>query len=263
NAYATLNETIKAKLIDTLDETTVERIESGSNFTIHSLDGTKQANMQDWFIIFFPFASGLLFMVVINISSGYLLQSVVDEKENRTMEIIVTSTSPGQLMMGKIIGNLSVGLSQALIWYITAIAGLVALENIFGIGQSPNIQPVHLFLFIGIIFPGFILIAALMTIVSVTASELREAQQVSLLFTLPMASPFWLAAAILQHPDNPLTVFLSIFPFTSIVTMPLRISISTVPDNQILLAAAVIWISTIFSIILAARAFRLGMLHYG
>jgi len=263
NAFTALERGLKTALIKDYNEEIIHRIESGSDFTIHSLDGSKQVNMRDWFIIFFPFASGLIFMIVINISGGYLLQSVVDEKENRTMELIVTSTSPWELMIGKIIGNLSVGFTQALIWFSSAIVGLTIVKLIFGIGQLENVQMVHLILFLGIILPGFVLFAALMTIVGVTASEMREAQQVSLLFTLPLASPFWLAAAILQHPDNPLTIFLSIFPLTSIVTMPLRASISIVPPLQILFAVLVIWVSAITALMLASKAFRMGMLQYG
>jgi ABC-2 type transport system permease protein len=50
--------------------------------------------MRDWFVVLFPFLTGLVFIVVINISGGYLLQSIVDEKENRTMEVIITSSRP-------------------------------------------------------------------------------------------------------------------------------------------------------------------------
>ena len=72
---------------------------------------------------------------MINISGGYLLQSIVDEKENRTMEIIVTSVSPEQLMYGKILGNLCVGLTQLLIWIAFAALGLTGMQAIYHFGQ--------------------------------------------------------------------------------------------------------------------------------
>lgn len=263
NAYDRMRAFLKRNLISGQKESIIQRIEEGSNFTIKSFDGTRQANMRDWFVVLFPFLTGLIFIIVINISGGYLLQSVVDEKDNRTMEIIVTSVSPEQLMAGKILGNLSIGLTQLFIWLLFAVLGLVGIQIIFHYNQTPIIGLIHLVLTLGIILPGFILIAALMTLVGVTATEMREAQQVSVLFTLPMVSPFWFASAILQNPDNPLIVFLSIFPFTSVVTMPLRVSIAVVPGMQLIAAIFAMWVSAIVALVIAAKAFRLGMLSYG
>ncbi len=66
-----------------------------------------------------------------NISGGYLLQAVVEEKENRTMEIVITSISPTQLMSGKVIGNLGVGLTQLLIWILFGVIGIIYATNTF------------------------------------------------------------------------------------------------------------------------------------
>ena len=263
NAFDRIENFLQANLIAQESNTVKDRIQKGSNFTVQSLDGSRQANMRDWFVVLFPFMTGLLFIIIINISGGYLLQSVVDEKESRTMEIIVTSISPEQLMYGKILGNLSVGLTQLLIWVSFAALGTFGMQMIYHYGQMPQFTPTQAYIIGGIILPGFILIAALMTLVGVTATEMREAQQVSLLFTLPMVTPYWFAGAVLQHPDNVLTTFLSIFPFTAIVTMPLRLSIAAVPVWQIILTAALMWGSAIGALILAAKAFRLGMLQYG
>ncbi len=262
NASERMQAFLQTNLLAGETQTIKERIEEGSNYTVRSLDGSRQTGMRDWFVVLFPFLSGLIFIVVINISGGYLLQSIVDEKENRTMEVIVTSVSPEQLMFGKILGNLSVGLTQLLIWILFAALGLAGMQAIYHFGQAPAITPVQGLILAGIILPGFILIAALMTLVGVSVTDLREAQQVSLLFTLPMVSPYWFAGAVLQHPENILTTILSIFPLTAVVTMPLRISISAVPAWQVGLAAALMWVCAIGSLVLAARTFRLGMLQY-
>lgn len=263
NAFDEMNSFLSSNLIAEQAEDIKERIQRGSNFTVRSFDGSRQANMRDWFVVLFPFLSGLIFIVVINISGGYLLQSVVDEKESRTMEIIITSVSPEQLMFGKILGNLSVGLTQLLIWISFIMLGSLGMRFVFNYSIAPQFTPLQLFIIIGIILPGFILIAALMTLVGVTATEMREAQQVSILFTLPMVTPYWFAGAVLQHPNNVLTTFLSIFPFTAIVTMPLRLSIASVPAWQLILTTVLMWFSAIGSLFLASKAFRLGMLQYG
>ena len=263
NAFSQMQNFLASNLIAPESSIAKERILDGSNFIVQSLDGSRQANMRDWFVVLFPFLTGLIFMIVINISGGYLLQSVVDEKENRTMEIIITSLSPEQLMYGKILGNLSVGLTQLLIWIFFAALGIFSMQMIYHYGLTPQFSPTQVFITAGIILPGFILIAALMTLVGVTATEMREAQQVSLLFTLPMVTPYWFAGAVLQHPNNILTTILSIFPFTAIVTMPLRLSIAAVPLWQSLLTAVLMWASAIGALVLAAKGFRLGMLQYG
>jgi len=263
NALNHMRQFLKDNLIHLESPQTIEILKKGNDFTIRSYDGSQQANMRDWFVVFFPFAVGLIFVIVINISGGYLLQSVVDEKENRTMEMVVTSVSPEQLMFGKILGNLSVGLTQLFIWLAFAVFGLTGFQVFFHYDQVPDIQPVHLVILFGIIAPGFILIAALMTLVGVMVTELREAQQVSVLFTLPMVSPFWFAAAILKNPGHPLTVFLSVFPFTAVVAMPLRASTSTVPVWQFIIASTIMWASAVIALVLAAKSFRLGMLQYG
>lgn len=263
NAFNQMTAFLSSNLIAGQEKLIKERIQGGSNFTVQSFDGSRQANMRDWFVVLFPFLTGLLFIIVINISGGYLLQSVVDEKENRTMEIIITSVSPEQLMFGKILGNLSVGLTQLLIWIGFAALGTIGMQIIFNYSFLPQFDTTQLMIIAGIILPGFILIAALMTLVGVTATEMREAQQVSMLFTLPMMMPYWFASAVLEHPNNTLTTFLSIFPFTAIVTMPLRLSIASVPPWQMILTILLMWSSAIGSLKLAAKAFRLGMLQYG
>jgi ABC-2 type transport system permease protein len=191
------------------------------------------------------------------------MQSVVDEKENRTMEMIVTSVSPEALMAGKILGNLCVGLTQLLIWLLFAAFGALLIAIVFGYGYAPVILPIHLVLLFGVILPGFVLVAALMTLVGVTAASLREAQQVSILFTLPMVAPYWFAGAVLQNPNHPLSAFMSIFPLTAVITMPMRTSIGDVPDWQILLTVLLMISSAILSLWLAARIFRASMLNYG
>jgi len=178
------------------------------------------------------------------------------------MEVIVTSVSPEQLMTGKILGNLSVGLTQLLIWLLFAAIGLAGMQMIYRVDFVPALTPDQIALFVGLILPGFILIAALMTLVGVSVTDMREAQQVSLLFTLPMVAPYWFAGALLQHPNHPLSVIMSLFPLTAVVSMPMRISIASVPTWQIIVSYALTWLSALAALKLAARGFRRGMLQY-
>jgi ABC-2 type transport system permease protein len=114
-------------------------------------------------------------------------------------------------MVGKILGNLCVGLTQLLIWLIFAAIGLAGMQAIYHFSPTPAISAGQIGILAGIIIPDS-LIAALMTLVGVSVTDMREAQQVSLMFTLPMVAPYWFAGAVLQHPENILTAVLSIFP---------------------------------------------------
>lgn len=263
NAYARMRDFLRKNLIAGENTEISERLRKGNILTIISLDGSQKLDGRNWLSILFPFVFILIFTITINISGSYLMQSVVDEKENRTIEVIVSSVSSNQLMVGKILANLGVGLTQLIIWLLFAALGLLGLEMIIQTGVMPNLEPIHLLLLFGILAPGTILIAALMTMAGVTVAELHEAQQVSILFTLPMLSPIWFSTSILSNPDKPLSIFLSIFPLTAIVTMPIRASFTSVPEWQLALAVIILWSSALLALALAAKVFRISMLSYG
>jgi ABC-2 type transport system permease protein len=263
NAYSRMRDFLRKNLIAGETKEISERLRKGNNLTIISLDGSQKLDGRNWLSILFPFVFILIFTITINISGSYLMQSVVDEKENRTIEVIVSSVSSNQLMVGKILANLGVGLTQLFIWLLFTALGLLGLEMIIQTGVMPNLEPIHILLLFGILAPGTIFIAALMTMAGVTVAELYEAQQVSILFTLPMLSPIWFSTSILSNPDKPLSIFLSIFPLTAIVTMPIRASFTSVPEWQLALAVIVLWSSAILALALAAKVFRISMLSYG
>lgn len=239
------------------------RLTEGNNLIIRSLDGTREMGQDEWTVILLPMLSGILFMIAVNISGNYLLQAVVEEKENRTMEVIVTSVSPGQLMAGKVAGNLLVGLTQLIIWILFAILGLKLFPSLFPIGSIPKIDLSNLLL-IGVTFlPAFVMIAAAMGAVGATATEAREAQQVAGWFTIPIVLPFWFITAIMFNPNGAIATGLSLFPVTAPIALPLRAAFTNIPTWQIVLSVTLSWILAIFALWLSGRIFRLGMLRYG
>lgn len=240
-----------------------QRLIDGPEITVHSLADFRSVNTDNIVALIMPILAGILFVVVINISGGYLLQAVVEEKENRTMEIILTSVSPDQLMAGKILGNLSVGLTQLLIWIGAAVIGVVFFANMqTQFGSMDFIRSYFLVLFITFI-PAFIMIAALMAMVGATATEAREAQQIAGIFSIPIFMPLWFITVIIEHPSGPLAVGFSLFPLTSPLTLPVRVALSTVPAWQIALSLGILIVGAVGAVLLASRAFRIGMLRYG
>ncbi|MCL4559555.1 MAG: ABC transporter permease [Chloroflexi bacterium] len=240
-----------------------DRIASGNSITIQSLDGSQRMSESDWFNILVPILSGVLFFIVILTSGGYLLQAVVEEKENRTIEIVVTSVSPGQLMAGKIAGNISVGLTQLLVWILFLLVGILIGRNTIDWVQRIQIQPSYLVLMALTLLPTFVMIAALMAAIGSMVTEMREAQQISGLFTLPVMIPYWFTAAIMTNPNGPLAIGLSYFPLTAPVTLVLRAGFTQIPTGQLVINLLVLAAAAVVSVWLAARTFHMGMLNYG
>jgi len=110
---------------------------------------------------------------------------------------------------------------------------------------------------------AFVMVAALMAMVGATATETREAQQVAGLFTLPLFVPYWLITPLIESPNSPLAVGMSLFPMTAPVTLPARAAFTLVPAWQSALSLGLLYLAAFGSLWLAGRAFRLGMLQYG
>jgi ABC-2 type transport system permease protein len=114
-----------------------------------------------------------------------------------------------------------------------------------------------------LIFPAFIMIAGLMAAVGAMVTEGREAQQMATIFTLPLFVPLWFVGPLMTNPNSPLVVGMSLFPLTSPMTMPLRAAFTTVPTWQLVTSLAILYLCAAGALILAGRAFRIGMLQYG
>ncbi|MEA4908206.1 MAG: ABC transporter permease [Anaerolineaceae bacterium] len=263
NTISDFNGFLRANLLSGQSPQIVRRLVNGSTYEVRSVDNSRQFGQDQWIYFVLPILVGVLFIVVINTSGNYLLQAVVEEKENRTMEIVITSVSPEQLMGGKVIGNLSVGLTQLALWMLfPALGFLLARTAIPAIRDLP-VSDGYVWLTLLTILPAFILIASLMATVGATATEAREAQQVAGLFTLPVVVPFWFISQIMLNPNGPLAVSFSLFPLTAPLTLPLRAAYTNIVPWQVAVSLGLLYACAIGALLLAGRAFRLGMLRYG
>lgn len=254
---------LRANLLASQPPDVAKRVVSGSELVIQSADGSRQMAQSQWANILVPVVGGLLFMMTILMSGSYLMHAVVEEKENRTMEIIVTSVSPDQLMAGKIMGNIGAGLTQVVIWVLFILIGLAFGQNSLGWAQNIEISPEFVGILLLAFVPAFFLVGGLMAAVGATVTESREAQQITGMFTLPIVAPYWFSTQIITYPNSPLAVGLSYFPLTAPVTLTLRSGFTQIPTLQLALNIAVLWLCAIAAIWFAARSFRIGMLSYG
>ena len=239
------------------------RILDGSNIKVQSTDKSREASQDSFVNILLPLLAGILFIVGMTTSSGYLMQAVVEEKENRTMEIMVTSVSPGQLMSGKVIADIAIGVTQLLVWAIFIILALVIGQNYFAFLSGLKFSGEMVAIIIVVMVPAFIMISGLMAAVGATVSEASEGQQIMGLFTIPIWLPYILISVFIQSPNSPLAIALSFFPLTAPMTIALRIGFATIPTWQVIVSVTILVLSAIGAVWLAGRAFRLGMLRYG
>lgn len=195
-----------------------------------------QRDETNWLTFFLPYVITFLFYIVILTSSSLMLNSVSNEKTNRVMEILMTSITPRQMLTGKIIALGLVGLLQTVVWLGAGMLLLKVSGRSFPIAAA--IQLPGITLLWGIIFflLGYAVYASLMAGIGALVPNLREGSQLTTLVIMPMIVPLIFVSTLLNSPDSPLAVFLSLFPFTSPVTMMMRITATQVPFWQIGLA---------------------------
>ncbi|MEL7645811.1 MAG: ABC transporter permease [Anaerolineaceae bacterium] len=238
------------------------RLEAGSLYTLISLDGTRSISENEIAKIVVPLVVGLLFVIVVLSSGGYLLQAVVEEKENRTVEIMVTSVSPGELMAGKIIGNLSVGLTQILAWALLAAVFLLVMGDRIPFLRDMQISWGNMLVSLLLLLPSFVFTAALMAILGATVTDSQEAAQVNGLITFPILLPYYFFPVLMTHPNGAFARVLSYFPLSAPVAMTLRMAFTQVPAWELALVIAILVLFSVLTIWLAGKAFRMGMLQY-
>jgi ABC-2 type transport system permease protein len=199
----------------------------------------------------------IMFMSMLT-PSQMLMTSLIEEKSSRVVEVLLSAVSPFELMAGKILGLVAVGLTTAAIY----VASLAVVAGSTGLLQAPSAAMLALFL-VYYLF-GFAMFASLFAGVGAAFNTLKDAQAVmmplSLLLILPMM--FWMP--IVQHPNDLFAVALSIFPLTAPTVMILRIAVLPAPPwwdigGSLLILAG----SVPFIVWAAARIFRTGVLMYG
>lgn len=204
-----------------------------------------------------PFAMFLLFTMSIFFSSGYLLQSITEEKQNRVIEVIWSSVEPMQLLIGKIIGLGAAGLLQVA-FYVTMFAvpslGTVAFFKV-------NLTTILLSLLYFVL--GYLLFAGLMAGTGILGSSPQESGQMAAFWTLLSISPMFFLATISESPNSWLSRLLSYFPLTSPVTMLLRMTSSQVPWIDVAISVVTLTFSIFVAVKGAAKLFRAAALMYG
>ena len=212
-------------------------------------------------VVFF-FAMGILLLISLTMTGGFLLQGLGEEKENRIMEVLLSSVTPGQLMVGKILGLGAAGLTQILVWLVSGIILLTVINT--GLDVSIKVPGVELAL-VGVLFfvLGYLFFATLMAGVGAVASTAREGSQLSIIFVLPLAVPVYAFPYIVSNPTAPIVRFLTIFPFTSPVVVMQRLAVGAIEAWEVAFSLGVLALSVIAAMYMMIRVFRTYLLSYG
>jgi ABC-2 type transport system permease protein len=241
------------------------RLENPAEITYVATDrGIAVAEGPDLILRFaIPAGLAILFALALLFTSAQMGAAVVREKEQRAMELVVTSLRPSQLVAGKVIGMTLLSMTQFAIWgagALIAIALAVSGRFRFELSLVPW-NAVIWAVVLGI--PAYFLYAVLASGLGILAGSSQQAQQLAGLLGFLGMAPLWFTAAIVEAPDGALAVGLSIFPLTAPVFGLLRMALSAVPTWQLLAGLASIVVSLVTSIWIVGRVFRVAMLTYG
>jgi ABC-2 type transport system permease protein len=191
--------------------------------------------------------------------SSFLLRSVVAEKENRTAEVLLLSLKPRDLMAGKILAMTVVLVVQLVIW---VGGGMLVLDRGADLLNVPDFAFPPGFVAWAILFLvlGYLLFASIMAAAGAIAPNAREGGQMTWLLVIPLMPTLMFGELLVNQPDHPLTLVLSLFPFSSPSAMVTRLAVGSVPLWQILVSVAALALTTYLFILLAGRFFRAGNL---
>lgn len=191
--------------------------------------------------------------------------SVASEKSNRSMEILVTSTSTESLIFGKVIANAFAGIIQFGIIIIVSLLAYKANSNTLGDTLSTIFDVPSQLLINFIIFGtlGYLLYLFIFSTIGALVSRTEDINTSSMPVTLIYIVAFFTAITGLSHPSNIVIKIASYFPFTSFMAMFVRVSMSNVSIIEILISLVILLITTVLVGIFSARIYRLGTLMYG
>ncbi len=258
--HAALREAIVAQRMQAagLDEARIRMLTSVARPESRTVTATGERTTNRGFNVLLPAGFMLLLLMSVMSSGQYLLTSTVEEKSNRVVEVLLSAVSPMELMAGKILGQMAVGL---LVLALYAGLGLLALVSFATMGLLDPILLVFLLVFFVLAYFTF---ASLMAAIGSAVNEIREAQSLMMPVMMSMMIPWILWLPLSREPNSMLATVLSFLPPFSNFVMLLRMSSATPPPMWQALGAVGIGTAGAFGALwFAGKVFKVGLLMYG
>ena len=259
-----LSDYIEANLLTDTEPHHAARLRDPANLTMSTLDGRREFNEETGLaMIMAPIIFAMIFGMSINMTSSFMMQNVVEEKETRMVEMMITSITPTEMLTGKLLGMAAIGGLQMLSWAVTA--GVVAIMRADLLDTVAALQFPKLFLLTAVFYLllGYILYGGLLSGVGASADSMQEAQSLAAVFSIAALSPLFFIITFLRDPNGLWPTVLSIVPFTASTSMVMRLSLTEVPAWQLGASMLLLAGTTVFVIWLSAWVFRVGMLMTG
>ncbi|HTG67568.1 MAG TPA: ABC transporter permease [Flavobacterium sp.] len=275
-----------------LDTLAIKKAQANVNITIAKTSGEEGLKGLNEAKIAIGGAFGYLIMMFIIIYGNMVMRSVIEEKTNRIIEIIISSVKPFQLMIGKIIGTSLAGILQFAIWVIIGLSLLFAASAFFGVnvGSTAHLSPAlvehsqtefaetaQLFIkelwnlpiasiligFVVYFIGGYFLYSSFYAAIGAAVDNQTDSQQ----FLLPIIMPLMLSVyvgffSVVNDPDSTMAVAFSMIPLTSPIVMLMRIPFG-VPWWQLAISVALLFGTFLLVVWFAAKIYRVGILMYG
>lgn len=235
-----------------------------STYTLRDLDsGDEMSEAALMGRIMLPFIFVMLYFMATSTTAQFLMSGVVEEKENRLMEILATSIRPLELLWGKLLGLGVLALTQIAIWVVGGV--LIALINEdardFVLGTS--FAATDILLLAGLFLINFLLFSSVLLSIGASVTAETESRQFAGFFTFLSVLPIMFLVVYFNNPHGPLPVILSFVPFTAASSLILRMGVGGLPLWQLWASVGIQVISVFVVMWLGAKVFRLGMLMYG
>ena len=242
------------------EETSMESTSSGMNYALGMVLGM------------------MLYMIVI-LYGQMVLTSLAEEKSSRVLDVMVTSSSPFQIMMGKILGIAMVAVAQIAIWAVLVIAASkfllpallspemlatndMTMQAIVGTFSDTGYVTMLFGLLLLFMFGGFLLYAAMYAAAGSAVDSVQEGQQYNTIIMMPLILSVIVMMSVFNDPNSPLAFWTSMIPFTSPIVMIARVPFG-IPAWEIVVSLLVLYASFIVVAWLAARIFRIGIFMHG
>jgi len=189
-------------------------------------------------------------------------RSIIDEKNNRIIEVLLSSVRPFDILVGKIVGIGAVGLTQYAIW--AGFAGFLALYAASaGFGQFISFSASTIVFFVVYYLLGFLFYSSIFAGIGAICNSDQEAQQLQTPVVMALAFTIVIPIAVIQNPEGLFATVVSLIPFFTPIVMFMRISVLTPPAWQIALSIVIMLISIYAAGLISAKVFRIGILMYG
>jgi ABC-2 type transport system permease protein len=211
-----------------------------------------------------PLVFMVLFLISILMTSGYLMQGTATEKENKVVEVLLASANPDEILAGKLLGLGGAGLLQIAVWVILVLATGLGVVPLL-LAAQVEVPWAALALAVPFFIVAFLFFGGLMLGTGSLGSNMREAQQLAMVWSLTAAVPLMLMAVLIQQPHGPVARVLTWVPFTAGPLVVLRASADpgALAWWEVAGSLAVLALSTWIALRIGARLFRIGVLTSG